>query len=91
MKEPNFRKYYELYLNNEITREEIIKQTGSNKNIIDKRFEIFYRERLKACNSSSHLPCEYLTEFSNMLKKEKKEFLVSDWQTMTDEEKELYL
>ncbi len=52
---------------------------------------MFYRERLKACNSSSHLSCEYLTEFSNMLKKEKKEFLVSDWQIMTDEEKELYL
>ena len=89
MKEPDYRGYYDKYLIGQMTREDIIQEIGCNRNMLDKRFDIIFRERLVKIDSYS------LAEFLKKDKEEEpiknKDFLISDWQTMTEEEKELYL
>ena len=89
MKEPDYRGYYDKYLIGQMTSEDIMKEIGCNQNMLDKRFDIIFRERLVKIDSYS------LAEFLKKDKEEEpiknKDFLISDWQTMTEEEKELYL
>jgi len=84
--------YYNKYLKGDITKNQIAISMGVSLSHLTTKFDLFYRLMVGEFDVVKQpynpiIPKLIKTEEDNG----KKEFLVSDWKTMTEEEKELYL
>ena len=84
--------YYNKYLKGDITKNEVAISMGVSLSHLTTKFDLIYRLMV---NESDVVKQSYRPITPKLIKTEeesaKKEFLVSDWQIMTEEEKELYL